>query len=55
MVLIYLASHLNSPLYCKQIEYYDKKGTKKTKKDESSAPIHYAKLTYSEKSNNQNT
>ena len=55
MVLIYLASHLNSPLYYKQIEYYDKKGNKKTKKDESSAPIHYSKLTYSEKSNNQNT
>ena len=25
------------------------------RKTESSAPIHYAKLTYSEKSNNQNT
>ena len=48
----YLASHLNSPLYYKQIEYYDKKGNKKTKKDESSATVHYAKLTYSEKSNN---
>ena len=40
-----------SPLYYKQIEYYDKKGKKKTKKDESSAPVLYAKLIYSEKSN----
>ena len=38
-------------LYYKQIEYYDKKGKKKTKKDESSAPVLYAKLIYSEKSN----
>ena len=41
---------LSSPLYYKQIEYTDKKGKKKTKVDESSAPILYAKLIYSEKS-----
>ena len=41
---------LSSPLYFKQIEYIDKKGKKKTKVDESSAPILYAKIIYSEKS-----
>ena len=46
-----LASSLSSPFYYKQIEYTDKKGKKKTKKDESSAPVLYAKLIYSEKSN----
>ena len=45
-----LASTLSSPFYFKQIEYTDKKGKKKTKKDESSAPVLYAKLIYSEKS-----
>ena len=45
-----LASSLSSPFYYKQVEYTDKKGTKKTKKDESSAPVLYAKLIYSEKS-----
>ena len=45
-----LASSLSSPLYYKQIEYTDKKGKKKTKVDESSAPVLYAKLIYSEKS-----
>ena len=45
-----LASSLSSPFYYKQIEYTDKKGKKKTKKDESSAPVLYAKLIYSEKS-----
>ena len=45
-----LASTLSSPFYYKQIEYTDKKGKKKTKKDESSAPVLYAKLIYSEKS-----
>ena len=44
-----LASTLSSPFYFKQIEYTDKKGKKKTKKDESSAPVLYAKLIYSEK------
>ena len=45
-----LASSLSSPFYYKQIEYTDKKGKKKTKIDESSAPVLYAKLIYSEKS-----
>ena len=45
-----LASSLSSPFYHKQIEYIDKKGKKKTKIDESSAPVLYAKLIYSEKS-----
>ena len=45
-----LASTLSSPFYYKQIEYIDKKGKKKTKKDESSSPVLYAKLIYSEKS-----
>ena len=45
-----LASTLSSPFYYKQIEYTDKKGKKKTKVDESSAPVLYAKLIYSEKS-----
>ena len=42
---------LSSPLYYKNIEYTDKKGKKKTKVDESSAPILYPKIIYSEKSN----
>ena len=45
-----LASSLSSPFYYKQIEYTDKKGKKRTKVDETSAPILYAKLIYSEKS-----
>ena len=45
-----LASSLSSPFYFKQEEYTDKKGKKRTKVDESSAPILYAKLIYSEKS-----
>ena len=45
-----LASSLSSPFYYKQIEYTDKKGKKETKVDESSAPVLYAKLIYSEKS-----
>ena len=45
-----LASSLSLPFYYKQIEYTDKKGKKKTKVDESSAPVLYAKLIYSEKS-----
>ena len=44
------ASSLSSPFYYKQIEFTDKKGKKRTKVDESSAPIFYAKLIYSEKS-----
>ena len=43
------ASFLSSPFYFKQIEYTDKKGKKKTKVDESSAPILYTKIIYSEK------
>ena len=46
-----LASTLSSPFYYKQIEYTDKKGKKKTKVDESSSPVLYAKLIYSEKTN----
>ena len=45
-----LASSLSSPFYYKQTEYTDKKGKKKTKIDEASAPVLYAKLIYSEKS-----
>ena len=45
-----LASSMSSPFYYKQIEYTDKKGRSKTKKDDSSAPVLYAKLIYSEKS-----
>ena len=45
-----LASTQSSPFYYKQIEYTDKKGKKRTKVDESSAPVLYAKLIYSEKS-----
>ena len=45
-----LASTLSSPFYYKQIEFTDKKGKKRTKIDESSAPVLYAKLIYSEKS-----
>ena len=44
-----LASSLSSPFYYKQIEYTDKKGKKRTKKDDTSAPVLYAKLIYSEK------
>ena len=45
-----LASSLSSPFYYKQVEYIDKKGKKKTKTDESSAPVVYAEVIYSEKS-----
>ena len=44
-----MASSLSSPFYYKQEEYTDKKGKKKTRKDESAAPVLYAKLIYSEK------
>ena len=43
-------SSLSNPFYYKRIEYTDKKGREKTKRDDSSAPILYAKLIYSEKS-----
>ena len=45
-----LASSLSSPFYYKQVEYTDKKGKKKTKRDISAAAVLYAKLIYSEKS-----
>ena len=45
-----MASTLSSPFYYKQVEYTDKKGKKKTRVDESSAPVLYAKLIYSDKS-----
>ena len=47
-----VASSLSEPLYYKQVEYTDKKGKKKTKRDTTSAPILYAKLIYSEKLKN---
>ena len=43
------ASTLSSLFYYKQEEYTDKKGKKKTRVDETSAPVLYAKLIYSEK------
>ena len=46
-----LASTLSSPFYFKHEEYTDKKGKKKTRIDASSAPVLYAKLIYSEKTN----
>ena len=45
-----MASTLNTPFYYKQGEYVDKKGKKKTKRDETAAPVLYTKLIYSEKS-----
>ena len=45
-----MASSLSSLLYYKQEEYTDKKGKKKTRRDQTSAPVLYAKLFYSEKS-----
>ena len=44
------ASSLSEPFYYKQVEYIDKKGKKKTKRDTSAVPVLYAKLIYSEKS-----
>ena len=41
---------MSPPFYYKQVEYTDKKGKKKTKKDTSAAPVLYAKVIYSEKS-----
>ena len=41
------ASSLTDMLYYKQIEYIDKKGKTKRKKDESSSPVLYVKLIYS--------
>ena len=45
-----LASCMSLPFYYKQVEYTDKKGKKKTKRDTSAAPVLYTKLIYSEKS-----
>ena len=45
-----MASTLSSLFYYKQVEYTNNKGKKKTRPDESSAPVLYAKLIYSEKS-----
>ena len=44
------ATSLSDMLYCKQVEYTDKKGKTKKKKDESSSPVLYVKLIYSTKS-----
>ena len=40
---------MSEPLYYKQVEYTDKKGKKKTKRDTSAAPVLHAKLIYPEK------
>lgn len=45
-----MAGYLTNSLYWKQVEYTDKKGKTKKKKDESAAPVLYAKLIYSDKS-----
>ena len=44
-----LASSMSESLYYKQIEYTDKRGKKKTKRDPSAAPVLYAKRIYSDK------
>ena len=41
------STSLTDMLYYKQIEYVDKKGKTKKKKDESSSPVLYVKLIYS--------
>ena len=41
------ASSLSDVLYYKQVEYVDKKGKTKKKKDETSSPVLYVKLIYS--------
>ena len=40
---------MSEPLYYKQVEYTDKKGKKKTKRDTSATPVLHAKLIYPEK------
>lgn len=40
-----MASSMSTPFYYKKIEYVDKKRKKKTKRDETAAPVLYAKLT----------
>ena len=44
------ASRLSNIFYYKQIEYTDKKGKTKKKKDETAAPVLYVKFIYSDKS-----
>ena len=44
-----LASSISPLFYYKQVQYTDKKGKKKTRADDSSAPVLYAKLIYSDK------
>ena len=46
-----MTSTLNAPFYYKQVEYVDKKGKKKTKRDETAAPVLYAKLITLKKPN----
>ena len=41
------ATSISDMLYYKQVEYVDKKGKTKKKKDESSSPVLYVKLIYS--------
>ena len=41
------ASSPSDMLYYKQVEYFDKKGKTKKKKDETSSPVLYVKLIYS--------
>ena len=41
------ASSLSDMLYYKQVEYFDKKGKTKKKKDETSSSVLYVKLIYS--------
>ena len=45
-----MASIMSSLFYYKQVEYTDKKGKKKTRVDDSAAPVIYPKLIYSDKS-----
>ena len=40
---------MSEPLYYKQVEYTDKKGKKKTKRDTSATPVLHTKLIYPEK------
>ena len=44
-----MTSTVSLPFYYKQIEYTRKKVKKKTKRDESAAPVLYTKLIYSDK------
>ena len=49
------ASSLSDMLYYKQVEYTDKKGKTKKKKDEASSPVLYVKLIYSSETKNFST